>query len=141
MSDLHDRIAKTLGWSTRDVQSMSMQSLRELVRPVDPDLAREMDYVIQSGAYVRGSAVKPKSRHHATVARTKIWSRKDWKAPGALEPLKYDWEFVRVATTDEVDRWLEIYRRDHPGVVFVASRAKPRAKKGPKIIRGPGSEY
>ena len=35
MSDLHDRIAKTLGWSTRDVQSLSMQSLHDLVRP-DP---------------------------------------------------------------------------------------------------------
>lgn len=55
MSDLHDRIAKVLGWSTADVQSTSMQSLRELVRPHDPELAREMDYVIQSGAYATAS--------------------------------------------------------------------------------------
>ncbi len=54
VSDLHDRIAKVLGWSTRDAQSLSMASLRELVRPVDPNLARELDYVIQSGEYVRG---------------------------------------------------------------------------------------
>lgn len=54
MSDLHDRIAKAIGWSMKDVQSLSMQSLRDLVRPVDPDLAREMDYAIQSGAYVHG---------------------------------------------------------------------------------------
>ncbi len=53
MSDLHDRIAKTLGWSQADVRSLSMQSLRDLV-PVDPDLAREMDLAIQSGAYIRG---------------------------------------------------------------------------------------
>ena len=62
MSDLHDRIAKALGWSTSDVQSLSMQSLRELVRPVDPDLAREMDYVIQSGAYVRGTPAQSRER-------------------------------------------------------------------------------
>jgi hypothetical protein len=54
MSDLHDRIARTLGWSPADVRSLSMQSLRELVRPVDPDLARELDLVIQSGGYIRG---------------------------------------------------------------------------------------
>jgi hypothetical protein len=50
VSDLHERVAKELGWSVRDAQSLSMQSLRDLVRPVDPDLARELDYVIQSGA-------------------------------------------------------------------------------------------
>ena len=64
MSDLHDRVAKTLGWSTRDVQSLSMQSLRDLVRPVDPDLARELDYAIQSGAYVRGTPAPTKRRRH-----------------------------------------------------------------------------
>lgn len=55
MSDLHDRIAKVLGWSTADVQSTSMQALRDLVRPHDSDLGREMDYVIQSGAYATAS--------------------------------------------------------------------------------------
>jgi hypothetical protein len=146
MSDLHDRIAKALGWSTRDVQSLSMQSLRDLVRPVDPDLAREMDYAIQSGAYVRGESgpTKRRRRDHATTGGggTKIWQRDDWKAPGAAEPIKYSWKLVRpYVRDDEIDEWLEIYRRDHPGVVFVASPTKPRAKRGPKIIRGPGSEY
>lgn len=70
MSDLHDRIAKALGWSTRDVQSLSMQSLRDLVRPVDPRLAQEMDYVIQSGTYVRGAPATTKGRRsHATTKR------------------------------------------------------------------------
>ncbi len=147
VSDLHDRIAKALGWSMRDAQSLSMQSLRDLVRPVDPDLAREMDYVIQSGAYVRGASAstrRPKRRHHAAVGGggTKIWQRDDWKDPGAVEPLKYSWKLVRPhVREDEVDGWLEIYRRDHPGVALVAATAKPRGKKGPKIIRGPGSEY
>lgn len=36
------------------MRSLSMQSLRDLVRPVDPDLAQEMSYAIQSGAYIRG---------------------------------------------------------------------------------------
>lgn len=58
MSDLHDRIAKALGWSGRDVQSLSMQSLRDLVLPVDPNLAQELNYAIQSGAYVRGTPTK-----------------------------------------------------------------------------------
>ena len=58
MSDLHERAARALGWSVRDAQSLSMQSLRDLVRPVDPGLAREMDYVIQSGTYVRGSRAR-----------------------------------------------------------------------------------
>lgn len=58
MSDLHERAAKALGWSVRDAQSLSMQSLRDLVRPVDSALAREMDYMIQSGAYIRGEPFK-----------------------------------------------------------------------------------
>lgn len=145
MSDLHERIATALGWSTRDVQSLSMQSLRDLVRPVDPDLARELDYVIQSGAYVRGTPAARKGqarRGHSTIGGTKIWKRVDWKAPGTTEPIKYNWELVRPhVRADEVDEWLTIYHRDHPGVTFVAAETKPRAKKGPKIIRGPGSEY
>jgi hypothetical protein len=144
VSDLHERAAKALGWSVRDAQSLSMQGLRELVRPVDPALAREMDYMIQSGAYIRGEplARKGKSRGHATTAGTKIWKRVDWKAPGATEPIKYSWELVRPhVRADEVDEWLAIYHHDNPGVTFVAAETKPRAKKGPKIIRGPGSEY
>lgn len=39
---LHERIAKALGWPLRDVESMSLPSLRELVRPVDRYLAEEI---------------------------------------------------------------------------------------------------
>lgn len=147
MSDLHDRIAKALGWSAADVRSLSMQSLRDLVRPVDPALARELDYVIQSGAYIRGPRASRRSRgsHHATIAapggKTNIWKRIDWTAPGASAPFKYDWEHVRDASSDNAEAWLAIFRRDDPDAVFVASPTKPRAKKGPKIMRGPGFTY
>lgn len=69
MSDLHDRVAKALGWSTEDVQSVSMHSLRDLVRPIDPDLARELGYAIQSGAYIRGET---RARHRATISEKKV---------------------------------------------------------------------
>ena len=36
---LEARIAEALGWSLRDVRSMSLHSLRELVRPVSAKLA------------------------------------------------------------------------------------------------------
>lgn len=54
MSNLHERIAKALGWSVKDTQSLTMHALRDLVRPVDPQLAQEMSHVIQSGAYIKG---------------------------------------------------------------------------------------
>lgn len=49
---IHERIAAALGWTLRDVNSMSMQSLRELVRPVDPSLAADITQHITSGAYI-----------------------------------------------------------------------------------------
>lgn len=49
---LHDRIAKALGWPLSDVRSMSLHSLRDLVRPVDPALASDISRVIASGGYI-----------------------------------------------------------------------------------------
>lgn len=51
---LHERIAQALGWTVADTQSFSFQSLRELVRPVSPKLAAELDHQIQSGSYIVG---------------------------------------------------------------------------------------
>ena len=45
----HERIAKALGWAVKDTQSLSMQALRELVRPVDPKLAAEISDSITCG--------------------------------------------------------------------------------------------
>jgi hypothetical protein len=39
---LHERIAQALSWPLRDVESLSLPSLRELVRPVDQRLAEEI---------------------------------------------------------------------------------------------------
>lgn len=50
---IHARIAEALGWTEKDVKSFSFQSLRELVRPVNPKLAAEMDEAIRSGSYIR----------------------------------------------------------------------------------------
>lgn len=56
VGDLHGRIAKALGWSMRDVKSMSLASLRALVRKVDPKLADEISQTIQGGHHIRGRA-------------------------------------------------------------------------------------
>lgn len=135
MSDLHDRIASALGWTPAEARSLSMHSLRDLVRPVNPELAQEISHVIQSGAYIVGApapTMKPS---------TKIWRRGDWSAPGTSKPSKTSWTYVRDVRGDEVDEWLRIFRRDEPGVVFIASPTKPRGKKGPKILKGPGFTY
>lgn len=62
--NLYERAANALGWSLADVHTVSMQSLRDLVRPVAPDLAQEINLAIQSGAYVPGerapAPAKPK---------------------------------------------------------------------------------
>ena len=89
--------------------------------------------MIQSGAYIVGAPATPPS--------TKIRRRENWTAPGASKPSKTSWTYVRDARGDEVDKWLAVFRRDEPGVVFVASSTKPRGKKGPKILKGPGFTY
>lgn len=49
---LHRRIAEALGWSESGTRSMSLASLRDLVRPVDPALAEEIGNRIRSGSHV-----------------------------------------------------------------------------------------
>ena len=51
---LQERIARALGWAVHDVQSLSLASLRDLVRPVDAALAAEIGIVLASGSHVRG---------------------------------------------------------------------------------------
>jgi hypothetical protein len=70
MSDLKERAAKALGWSTADANSLSMQGLRAVVHQCAnrPDLVAEMDWAIQSGAYIRGTPLKKQRRSHAAIA-------------------------------------------------------------------------
>jgi hypothetical protein len=51
---LHQRIAQALGWTEEETQKFSLQSLREVVRPVSPKLAHELSILIQSGYVVGG---------------------------------------------------------------------------------------
>lgn len=51
---LHERIAKTLGWTVEQARSFSLAALRDLVRPVSSKLASEIDSEIQSGRVVVG---------------------------------------------------------------------------------------
>lgn len=53
---LTERVAAALGWSVEDVQSMSYQSLRDLVRPVSEKLAAELTSAMRSGAYIGRTA-------------------------------------------------------------------------------------
>jgi hypothetical protein len=49
---LHERIAEALGWTVKETQSFSFQTLRDLVRPVSPKLAHELTVAIQTGSYL-----------------------------------------------------------------------------------------
>ncbi len=44
---IQERAAKALGWSLKDVQSLSLASLREQVRPVSPKLVHELTEAIR----------------------------------------------------------------------------------------------
>ena len=113
---LHERAAKALGWSVKDTQSMSMHSLRELVRPVDPDLAREMDYMIRSGAYV---AEKPQQ---LAAWRSKETIRAATKKGDRLDNFGQIWRVLRV-TRNKITAARELADpRDREKVVLADQR-------------------
>jgi hypothetical protein len=180
MSDLHERAAKALGWSVRDAQSLSMQALRELVRPVDSALAQEMDYMIRSGAYIRGEPLsrRGRTRDHATMPAAlspeealrlaqlpdaaicnaeQGGSRGLWYASVALEkrwPSDPDFATTRKNKHAAIRSCAAKVRADLRGKGAYAPhwshydmiyRLLPyweqRAKKDPKILRGPGFTY
>jgi DNA-binding cell septation regulator SpoVG len=49
--NLHARIAQALNWKEEETKQFSMQSLRDLVRPISPKLAQEISQAIQSKDY------------------------------------------------------------------------------------------
>lgn len=50
--DLHERIATALGWTLAETRSFSFHMLREIVKPVSPQLALELTKAIETGAYI-----------------------------------------------------------------------------------------
>lgn len=52
MSSIHERAAASLGWSLRDTTSLSLHSLRELLRDTSPKLVAEITSEIRSGRVV-----------------------------------------------------------------------------------------
>lgn len=55
------------------------------------------------------------------VARDlKIWSRRTSMARGL------HWKFERDCTEETREQWLEVFRKDEPGVLFVALDRKPK---------------
>jgi hypothetical protein len=66
---VHERAAKALGWSVKDTQSMSLASLREVVRDVNPGLANEISMMIQSGSHIVGERHKSRRRGRALKRR------------------------------------------------------------------------
>jgi hypothetical protein len=54
------RIAEKLGWPLADVHSMSLQSLREAIKPY-PKLDHELSILIQTGAVIISNQPKPGS--------------------------------------------------------------------------------
>lgn len=49
---LHQKIAKTLGWSIKDTKTFDLPTLRELVRPFNRSLAEEVSQVIKEGSHL-----------------------------------------------------------------------------------------
>jgi len=47
-ADLHERIAIALGWTLTETHGFSLRSLRDLVRPVDAELALEITQQIET---------------------------------------------------------------------------------------------
>jgi hypothetical protein len=50
--DLHERIAKCLGWTVNETKSFSLAALREWVSVKDPALHDEIGLVIQQGGHI-----------------------------------------------------------------------------------------
>jgi hypothetical protein len=57
---LHERIAEALGWTVEQTRSLSLPSLRELVRPVSMKLAYEITLQIQGGSIAEAQFMRAK---------------------------------------------------------------------------------
>jgi len=67
MTPLHPRIAQALGWPLSDTLTMSLLTLRELVRPVDRDLAADITRHLADDAHVAPPVVRRTPRQPFVV--------------------------------------------------------------------------
>ena len=81
--DLHARIAKALGWSAADTQRFSLHALRDLVRPVDSQLAADITAHISSGRVVTRKNPNPHIPGGSVTACIKRMTGKA-RSPGGL---------------------------------------------------------
>lgn len=80
MTSLHARAAAALGWSVADAQSLSLQSLRDLVRPIAPDLAADISEAVSTGRHIRRvdkAVVVEAARAQAQQARQGVTPPRD----------------------------------------------------------------
>lgn len=82
LPNLVPRIAAALGWTEPEVRQFSFQSLREIVRPVSPKLAHELDVMIRTGEYIVGPSGPARSSFCACGRRRCDGT---WPRCGALE--------------------------------------------------------
>lgn len=57
---LHDRIAQRLGWTRAEVRTLSLPSLREVLRGTGQDakLVHDLDVLIRSGEHIVGEPAR-----------------------------------------------------------------------------------
>jgi len=89
---LHERIAAALGWPIDDVRSMSLPTLRDLVRPHDAKLARDIGEILGEGSHVAVSKGRPSGKHGAIKADV------SWLGPPptAAESARYEVERAKI---------------------------------------------
>src|SRR5258708_71182 len=151
--DLRARIARALGWTEQEASSFSLQSLREMVRPVDPGLVREIDDEIRSGRYVYGAARESgtggaRNRAGAGGSRRSRYAIRPTdrrQRPGSSYAKVYGverrlstWELVDLATGAVVDEYQT--RGDAQGVLsrVRAGRLDPRSAADRRLIESIG---
>ena len=114
---IHDRAARILGWSKSATQSMSLQSLRDLVRSADPELAKDITKHIHSGGVVRG----------ATAANM------DWLGPPPTAEQSAAYEKKRLVAVDQYLKWLDRVTKNESYL----NMARERAARLADIFRNP----
>ena len=128
--DLHERIARALGWSVRDTQSMSLQSLCDLVRPVDPALAQEISHVVSGGHHVGRRSRSPGNKEALLNRARRNRATYQRRASSASET------FRAVATSHRGDTLGAWTGPSVQGLIATVDHALPLTKAWSVTIRG-----